>query len=361
MTDIGFDDTVTLVVNGQTITGWTETRITRRAEGIPNDFEFGLTAANPSDGSQVVAYAGQSCTVMIGKDTVITGYIDRDTNGGDAESHRLGIVGRGKCCDLVDCSAEWQGGQISGASALQVAAKLAEPYGITVNAGPGLNITKPIPQFNLNYGETAQQLIDRICTYSGLLYYEDEYGDLLLAQVGASNAASGFAYGQNVQAWNVANSMDQRFSDYTCASVAVDIFGDLGDGSLLYFTAKDPNVPRHRLMYLVAESISGSRELCQLRALWEAARRAGRGTAVTVTADSWRDTGGTLWTPNTLAPVSLPGLRQGPNTMLCISEVALIENAERGKVADVTLLPPAAFSQQPLVIQPTPFATGEAD
>ena len=65
-------DDVTLTVNGQVIEGWTEVRITRRAEGIPNDFEVGLTSTNP-DGSQVVARAGQSVVVKIGRSTVITG------------------------------------------------------------------------------------------------------------------------------------------------------------------------------------------------------------------------------------------------------------------------------------------------
>ena len=352
-------DVVTLTVGGQSISGWTDVRITRRCEAATNDFEVGLTSTNPTNGSQVVAYAGQSCVVKIGRDTVLTGYIDKDMNAGDANSHRLGIVGRGKCCDLVDCAATWHGGQIGAAEPLQIAAKLAEPYGITVNAGPGLDIERPIPQFNLTYGETCVEIIDRLCSYSGLMFYEDEYGDLLLTQVGSTQAASGFVYGQNVQAFSVTNSMDQRFSDYVCVPVSVDLLGDLGDGPLQFFTAYDQNVPRFRNQYLVAESVSGSRSLCELRALWEANRCAGRGTSVTLTTTSWRDAGGTLWAPNTLVPVTIPGLRQGPNAMLCVSEVTFGYSDEGGKIAELVLLPPAAFAKEPIQIQPTPFATDE--
>jgi prophage tail gpP-like protein len=352
-------DVVSVTVNGQTITGWTDVRITRRAEGLPNDFEVGLTVQNPSDLSAVVAYAGQSCVLKIGEDAVITGFIDRDTNGGNATSHRLGLVGRGKCSDLVDCSAEYPRGQISGGTAIDIASKLAEPYGITVyQAGQPIGL-KAIPQFNLNYGETAQEIIDRVCTYDGLLYYEDAEGNLVLSLVGTETAQSGIVYGQNVQEWIVTNSMDQRFSDYTCSSLSIDTLEDLGGTSLLYFTAKDPNVPRHRTMYLVAESVSGSWALCQIRALWEAARRAGRGTAATATVDSWRDTGGTLWTPNTLVPVSLPGLRLPAATQLCIAEATYRFDLEGGTRAEISVLPQAAFQPQPIVIQPTPFATGE--
>ena len=351
-------DTVTLTVAGAMISGWTDVRITRRCEAATNDFEVGLTASNPSNGSDVVAYAGQQCVLKIGRDTVLTGYIDRDFNAGDANSHRLGIQGRGKCSDLVDCAAVSKGGQISGSSALQIAARLAEPYDITVNAGPGLDIEKAIPQFNLNYGETAVEIIDRICTYGGLMFYEDELGNLLLAQVGATTAASGFVYGQNVQSWSVTNSMDERFSDYVCAAYSTGLFGDIGDDPF-YFTAHDPNVPRYRNQYLVTKAVSGSRELCELRALWEAARRAGRGTSVTITTGSWRDAGGTLWAPNTLVPVTLPGLRQGANTMLCISEATFVYGEDGGKIAELVLLPPSGLTKKPIQIQPTPYATAE--
>ncbi|WP_158918059.1 phage baseplate assembly protein [Caulobacter sp. S45] len=350
------DDTITLIVNGQNITGWTDVRITRRCEGIPNDFELGLTALNPSDSSQVVAYAGQTCVVKVGRDTVITGNIDRDTNQIDANSHRLGIIGRGKCADLVDCSAEYPGGQISGASALGIAAKLAEAYGITTSQ-IGIQTETPIPQFNLSLGETAQEIVDQICTYSGLLYYEDELGDLILSQIGSEQAASGFAYGQNVQAWNVVNSMDQRFSKYVCAMVSISPLTEQERTDNLFFTAFDPNVTRHRTKYLIAESVSGASELLEFRALWEAARQAGRGTVVTLTADSWRDAGGTLWTPNTLAPVTGPGLRMSPGAQLVISEVVLRYDNDGGKVADVTLMPPAAFAPQPIQILTPPLAT----
>ena len=353
------DDTVTLTVGGQMISGWTSVAITRGCERIPNSFELGLTSTNPNDGSQVVAYAGQTCSVQIGSDTVVTGYVDRDTNGGDANGHALSIIGRGKCADLVDCAAVYKGGQISGSEGIQIASKLAAPYGITVKPGPGLDIERPIPQFNLDYGESAQEIIERICSYSGLLYYENEKGDLLFAEVGASNAASGFAYGQNVQSWSVVNSMDQRFSDYVCVPVSVASFEDTFEATPA-FIAYDKNVPRYRNTYLVAQSVSNSFELCQIRALWEAARRAGRGTTVTLTADSWRDSAGTLWTPNTLAPVTLPGLRQGPNTMLCISEVTFRYDDAGGKIADIVLLPSSAFAPEPIQIQPVPLATNES-
>jgi prophage tail gpP-like protein len=161
-------------------------------------------------------------------------------------------------------------------------------------------------------------------------------------------------YGQNVLEWNVTNSMDGRYSDYAATLLAIDTFGALGPLSAFY-KATDPNVPRHRLQYLVVEAVANGPTLCERRANWEAARRAGRGTVVTTRVDSWRDAGGTLWTPNTLVPVTGPGLRL-QNNQLVLSEVTYRYSEETGKVADLTLMPPAAFALEPIVLQPSALA-----
>jgi hypothetical protein len=69
---------------------------------------------------------------MVSVVPVITGYVDRVIGTLDARQHSVTVTGRSKCQDLVDCSAEWPGGQIVGSSVLEIARKLAEPYGISV-------------------------------------------------------------------------------------------------------------------------------------------------------------------------------------------------------------------------------------
>jgi hypothetical protein len=46
-----------------------------------------------------------------------------------ARQHTITISGRSKCADLVDYAAEWNGGQIKGFSAFEIATTLAMPYG----------------------------------------------------------------------------------------------------------------------------------------------------------------------------------------------------------------------------------------
>jgi len=67
---------------------------------------------------------------------------------------------------------------------------------------------------------------------------------------------------------------------------------------------------------------------------------------VTLTADSWRDASGQLWLPNTRVPVTG---RNGIGPDMLIGELTLRQTVEDGTHADVVLMPPSAFSPEPLL------------
>ena len=344
-----FDDDVTVTIGGQAISGWTDIRITQGIERLPSDFSVGLTERYPGELAQVVTKPGAPCVVEVGGDVAITGYVDRFVPSLTAGEHSITVVGRSKCQDLIDCSAEWPGGQISGADALGIAQKLAQAYGIGVKCDvQGLPV---IPQFNLMLGESAFEIIERISRYSALLAYDLPTGDLQLAQVGTVRASSGFVEGQNVLDAAVEYSADQRYSSYQVFLQATDVFHDLGDIGNLVSTVLDPNVSRHRGMILISESGGGGQEISQKRALWELARRAGHSKVVRVTCDSWRDSAGSLWRPNTVAPVHLPTLKLSANDFV-IGQVSFLRNESRGTTAELVLMSPDAFRPEPILLQP---------
>lgn len=341
-------DDLTLKVGGAAISGWTSIRVTRRSEACPNDFDVALTETSPGEANAVVIAAGAPFVASIGGDTVLTGYVDSYARGYDAHNHQVSVSGRGKCQDLVDCSAEYPSGQVSNVNALQLAQALAKPYGITVAAkdDPGA----VLPQFNINLGETAWEIIERVCRYAGLLAYEDVDGNLVLSRVGDVTAASGFTEGKNVQSANVLTTMADRYDQIVCSLVSVQNFADTGPAGGIFATAKDRDVPRHRLIYLIAEAVAGGQDLCRKRAQWEVNRREGRSRQLRVTTDGWRDSGGALWAPNTKAPFSLPGLKL-PDATWVIGEVTYRRD-ERGTTADLLLMDAKAFALEPIQLQP---------
>jgi prophage tail gpP-like protein len=344
-------DEVTLIVASRRISGWTDVRVTRGIERCPNDFDIGLTDLYPDALSQLVVQPGDPCKLLIGNDPVITGYIDRMEIGLSADQHAIRISGRGKTQDLVDCSAEWPTGQISGADALGIAKKLAAPYGIEVEAADPDEIGEVVPQFNMIIGETPFSIIERVCRYRALLAYEQPDGSLLLSRTGVSRAGSGFTEGQNVQACSMMACADQRFSEYRVFLQSMDALSDLGTGGNLIYTATDEGMARHRIKMMIAEAGGQGLDIAKQRALWEAARRAGRSAIVSVTTDTWRDAAGWLWTPNTLVRMALPSLKLADETWL-VGEVTYSRNNESGTTATVALAPPAAFEPEPINFAP---------
>jgi prophage tail gpP-like protein len=344
-------DEVYINVNDQQLGGWEEVEITLRLEGFPNSFTIAASGIAPVDG-KLVPIEGNDCTILIGTDKVITGYVDRSNESGSGSSHGVSIQGRGKTQDLVDCSAEWPTGQIFKGTALYIAQQLVLPYkSIAVEMGPGASPGPEASGWSLNYGETAAEIIQKFARNAGLLAYEDSSGKLILAKVGDKKAASGIVYGVNVEAWSCENSMDGRYSDLVCQSFAtLNAIDELkGPGNTYFFATQDKEVPRHRLLYVVAEPVAADvTEFNKTKALWDMARRSGRSHVVHATVDSWRDKDGKLWAPNTIVPVDLPGNRAGPE--LILSEVTFRRTNGSGTTADMLLMPREAFVPEPFVV-----------
>jgi prophage tail gpP-like protein len=333
------NDLLSIVIGNQALAGWTDITVRRGIEQLPSSFNIGLTDHYPGQPTETSIVPGSPCQVKIGPDLVITGYVDRCIPGFTDDTHTIRVIGRGKCQDMVDCSAEWPNNQITNASARILAQKLAEPYGITVTA-PGI-ADEIVPQFNFMWGETAYEVLERACRYLKLLIYDGTDGNLILSRVGAQSAACGFTEGINVQSAEAPFSMDERFSDYVVRRLSMSTQKDFGDGGDIMKTFNDDGVPRHRLRYIVAENGGNPEDIALDRGAWEARRRVGRSMQVHLITDGWRDSAGALWTPNTLVPLDLPSLKV-TNKNWIIGEVTY-KLDEEGTRAELIIMPPDAF------------------
>jgi len=342
-------DDLTLVINGSRLSGWSAIEVTRGIEQMPSTFIIEATDANPNLRDALNVQDGTPCTVFLGPDRVVTGYVDTVIRSYSGGAHVVQIQGRGKCQDLVDCSAEWKGFQISGSNAFSIAQKLCEPYGITAQllGDPG----PTVQQFNLNIGETPATIIEKVTRQAQLLYFEDPNGNLVLSKAGIDRAASGVMEGGNVQQASTIRSQAGRYSDYTVSLLGLYTDGTITSDVAFPFTARDPNVKRHRKVYNIEDQVYGGGLLAAATAIWRSARMAGRGERVVAIVDSWRDAAGKLWTPNTLVPVSLPRLQVKGET-LCLSRVTYRFDLSAGRTSELELMPKSAFLPEPLQLQP---------
>lgn len=348
---VGASDELTLVVGGTSWSGWQRVNIMRSLDTIPANFTVEVTEKYPVD-QQISILPGAECEVMIGGDVVVTGYVDRYFAEVSPASHTVRISGRSKSEDLVDAAAFFGSRDqptymVHNATALSIAQQLAGQYGVGVNsiAGPGKNI----PEFAIQLGETAWEVIDRVIRYSNLLAYDMPDGSVMLAQAGSEAMSSGFVQGVNVERAEVDFTMDQRFSEYEGFKTSAISLTEEGDGHVPRgYIVADPGVPRFRRRIIISEQTSPDQDMLKARVEWEAMRRMGRSMACIVTCDSWRDGSGTLWQLNHLAPIYLPVLKI-PSASWVIGQIVYTRD-EDGQHAVVTLMPKEAFLPEPTVL-----------
>jgi prophage tail gpP-like protein len=353
---------VMIEVGANRFKGWQTVSITRSCETMPNSWSLSASAEFiQSPAALGGTRPGRQCLIYIGSDLVITGWIDRRSIPIDAHNHTVLLTGRGITRNLVDCSADLahdpnvHGGMINGANTLGVAQTLAAAYGITArSAVPDLGI--PIPQFQVMLGETPYQIIESIARYAGFLVYEDEYGALVLDRVGTRLHASGFSLPGNIEGINAERSVDQRYSEYMVVWFGVDQLTDLGSLLNRRAVTLDTTLGEYRLKIIVSEQVAPVPSAAQptpadndavatQRARWECARRLGRSQAAAITCDSWRDSKGTLWTPNWLAPIEAPAA-DITGAQWIIGTVTFRRDMS-GTHADLVLMPPDAFDPDP--------------
>lgn len=350
----GSSDVLSLTVGNQTVTGWQRVSVTRPLAAIPASFSIEATERYPN-AADIDLKPGQPCTVRIGSDLVLTGYVDRYASSISAAQHTIKIDGRSKSADLVDCSAivektsagstPTQGLQVLNGSTLDIVRKLAAPYGVTVQSTAGDGIL--VPQFNINLGETVWEIIDRITRYSEMVVYDLPDGSIMLAKVGTESMASGFKIGVNVETADVMFSMDQRYSEYEGHLISMMSLGtDAGANSPgVGEIVRDTEVPRFRKLFIISEQFVMGQPLAGKRAIWEKNRRWGQSFNFTVTCDAWRDSAGKLWSPNYLASIDAPHLKLAHRDWL-IGTVTYLRD-EGGQHARLSLWPPEAFSVEP--------------
>lgn len=339
---------LSLVVDGRVWKGWDSITVTRGCERLPSSFTVTLTERFPGE-ADLSFMPGASCLVQLGRDTVITGRIDRHQPAIDPKSHTVAVTGRSNCRDLVDCAAIFPGWQISGQTVRGIAAELAGFYGITVSAPQGDG--PAVPQLNLLPGESVWSVIERLSRFGKLLAYDDADGNLVLSSVGTEKHASGVREGVNVISATTTLSADQRFSEYwVYLQSTTALFAQLSlatGGAQMQppaGLAKDEGVPNKRILIVLMEHAgpNDTNEIAQQRAEWEAARRRGRAEAIRVRVDSWRDSAGKLWQPNMRLPVHVPSCKVF-NAEWIIGEVTYRRARDTGTIADLLCMPPAAF------------------
>lgn len=338
---------ITLRVDGQLYEGWQKVRITRSLRDIAGDFELSLTR-KWDDAAAMAIKPLSACTVHIGNDLVLTGYVDDFIPSYDAREVSWVVSGRSKTSDLVDCSAIYKTGQWQNVALDRVARDISAPFGIEVVVECDLG--DAFPRVAIEQGETCFELLDRLAKQRGILLTTNELGQLVLTQASDQLMGTSLILGQNILAARGNFSMRDRASEWIVKG------SSYGGGATWDNTAPatiggqkatvtDPAVTRYRPRIIIAEDVTTVAGASK-RGQWQKQRSIGEGTQTEITVAGWRTQGmegdsGPLWRINRMCPVK--DEIQGLDESWLIVTVTLMEDDKNGREAIINLTPREAM------------------
>jgi len=336
------DDRVLLKLGGREYAGWTEVQVTRSIEAAAASFDLTVTERYPGQRQPLRISPGDPCTVYIGGELLITGYVDDVGPEYDDQQHSIHVAGRSRTQDLVDCSAVNVPGQWKNVKLEVIASEMAAKYGVTVRAE--VDTGAPIPDFQIQQGETVFAAIERMARLKAVLLTDDPGGALVITRAGKAGTATALVLGKNIKAGSGNFSQRERFSDYIVKGQrAGDDETSGAAAAATHGTAKDSGVRRKRTLVLVAEAQADNAR-CAARARWEASSRAGKSVEVTYTVQGWRQKNGALWPVNAIVQVDDSFMTVGGALLIAGATMAI---GEQGTLTTLTLQPPGAFELIP--------------
>lgn len=374
------NDEVSIRANGVDLKGWTDVSITAGITMAARTFSVGITFSWPQAKDVLTAVSlGDKVEVLIGSDTVLTGYIFSSPISYSGQSVTVSIAGRSKTADIIDCCpiasaitkpAASSGDSWAGAGAVpatgsqstpetpavsqwkdksieQIAADICQPYGVDVIAEASTG--DPISLHAIENGETCFESISRLLTVGQLFAMDDEAGRLVLTEPGAAGfAAGGLELGVNILRGAMDRDAADLFSDYVVEGQRAGTDESFGaDASHLNSEALDNESSRYRLIVL-PQSGAMTSDLCRRIAQFEQRRRRALLKSVSYEVVGWRDSSGKLWRPNTQVHVrdSLLGI----DDLLLIAEVTYSLSSS-GMLTRLNLAPIDAFKASPTAQQ----------
>lgn len=342
------DDDVALRVNGANYLGWKTVRITRSIESIAGTFELSVSERWANEGQAWPINEEDDCALLIGSDTVLTGYVDsREPEFSEDGEPSLSISGKDKSAALVECSADLGVWEFTNADLFKLVKKLCAPHGIKASVQPGLTLPT-VKKLAVDVGDTGFTVIEHACRMVGVLAISSGDGEIILTRPGDDRASTDLVQGANVKSAKGKFDASNRFSTYKLLgqhATSPDFFGE--QAAHVIATATDPNVKRTARTMIVRPEGNVTADYAKRRVQWEATVRAARADFATVVVRGWRMGNGDLWPVNALVYVRLPRLRI--NGDMLISQVTHTANDTQGRLTEITLRRPDAFKPEPQV------------
>lgn len=316
------DNEVSLTIGGSVFINWTSFSITTELNTISPAFSAGIVTTTGALKPNVKI--GDDVQVRIGKNIVLTGYIEQTPVSYSATSANVGIAGRSKTCDLIDCTVMVDDPNISyekpntsnsnyvscpqnaateykNVALETIIAQLIMPYGIKL-----VNETKPLTKkrnFSAKHEDTVLKALQNLTSTENLLFYGNEKGDLVVTEKGKLTADDALVLGQNILTGDTSFDASKIYKYYRAVGQDKGVTGKTGHAASSHnYTAVDDNVFRTRLL---TKKVQGAADTAKCKVTAEGDRDYNRDQyfKITYKVQGWRQSTGKLWKINSLVDI----------------------------------------------------------
>ncbi len=304
---------INLQVNGVEYTNFTDASVSVALDTLSNDFTF--TATLPA-GQNLPFKGGESCTIVVDDELVMTGFIENVTGTYTAGSHVIIVSGRDKTADVLDSSINIMDDIRAPVTLKQIIEKVIEHIGADIAvvdaASPepfnkAEDIVAPQP------GDNAFQFIEGYAQKRQVLLTSNAEGNIVITNSEATpsggvlqNALGGNSNNIVASSWAyLANGLYNKYIQKgQLDPVALSFGGSTSSDGVVsqQGEAVDDSIRAGRQLVTTPDKGFSQAQL-QSRAEWSKKIRQGRSVSYSCDTQGFQNSAGALWTVNTLVSI----------------------------------------------------------
>ena len=336
---------VQLLVQGKVYTGWKSISVSRTIESLSGSFSLDVSDQHVDDALVWPIEEEDECLVKIDDQTVIDGWVTKRSPSFRGNSRSLSYHGKDKSSALVECSAVLDDWSFLRKTVVEIARKLAAPYGIKVFVQAGLELLKAPRKVVVSQGETSFEVLSAVAKASGVMMVSDGKGGILITRGGIDRASQNLIEGENLIGASLDSDASERFKRYIVSTQIPSTDNAHGKESSVRTEATDEWVRRTDRTLLIRPDTGLTKEYARQRADWEARMRAARATSVPAIVHGWQQSDGALWPLNVLIYVKSQTLRVDEDMLISRADHTLDDSG--GEITVLGLVRPDAFTPEP--------------
>jgi prophage tail gpP-like protein len=331
---------ITVTAGGQNWSAFEEVTVEAAFDHAARSFSLTVSA---EPGALATAWAlapGTSMSINFSTmqgtdgDLALTGYIDRYNPKLTKKGGRIGIHGRSKSQDMIDCAAVNAQGSFKNQTLLQIGQAL-DQFGVGVSTDQTL---EPIDSYQVTPGETVFECLEKLARKSGLTLTSPPDGSLFITKAGTQRHAGALIEGQNFVGAEADLDWSNRHSDIIVRGQAAD--GTGAAATQITATAKDTSLGRYRPVVIIEDG-DLDQDDAQTRADTRRDREAGESLTASGEVQGFRDAAGKLWTPGYLIWTESSFLNV--TQLMLIKKATFNQKKPGGSNTTLELVDPRAF------------------